>query len=321
MLHKDNGSSIILDTFSTAQNGHWAAQSGHAWSDITVNVPGSTTITSLSVTANGTYTAPANTAYTPVTVNVPQPTLTTLNANENRTYTAPANTAYNVVNVNVPTYEEEYREMVVCSQEVIARLQKYDPDFDPQTCEDIPPKIDEVAGYEPPNKPTHGDVVDALVPLGGGDVDTVGTGTAGNYTYRIEFAGFARDAYAMLNPITGQPINDIITSTLWADFTPGEWHAGDGGRIYPVIKITIDGVGWGYANAPGFLNGGSGWSIICDSEWKFGIADITAYNDGAGNRVITTFYPASAGWADYGVYFSSNTVTKDSVTTKVYTKQ
>ena len=148
LLHKGDGSSIILDTFTTAQNGHWTAQSGHAWNDITVNVPGSTTITSLSVNANGTYTAPANTAYTPVTVNVPQPTLTTLNANENRTYTAPANTAYNTVNVNVPTYEEEYREMVECSQEVIARLQKYDPNFDPTTCTDIPPEIDNVVEQE-----------------------------------------------------------------------------------------------------------------------------------------------------------------------------
>ena len=163
LLHKGDGSSIILDTFTTAQNGHWTAQSGHAWNDITVNVPGSTTITSLSVTANGTYTAPANTAYTPVTVNVPTPTLTTLNANENRTYTAPANTAYNVVNVNVPTYEEEYREMVVCSQEVIARLQKYDPDFDPTTCEDIPDEVDEVAGYEfPPDTPYSPTILDAV---------------------------------------------------------------------------------------------------------------------------------------------------------------
>lgn len=163
LLHKGDGSSIILDTFSTAQNGHWTAQSGHAWNDITVNVPGSTTITSLSVNANGTYTAPANTAYTPVTVNVPQPTLTTLNANENRTYTAPANTAYNPVNVNVPTYEEEYREMVVCSQEVIARLQKYDPDFDPTTCEDIPDEVDEVAGYEfPDGTPYSPTILDAV---------------------------------------------------------------------------------------------------------------------------------------------------------------
>lgn len=159
LLHKDSGSSIILDTFTTAQNGHWTAQSGHAWNDITVNVPGSTTIQSLSVTSNGTYTAPANTAYTPVTVNVPQPTLTTLNANENRTYTAPANTAYNTVNVNVPTYEQEYREMVVCSQEVIARLQKYDPNFDPTTCEDIPDEVDEVAGYTFPDGTPYDDIV------------------------------------------------------------------------------------------------------------------------------------------------------------------
>lgn len=39
LLHKDSGSSIILDTFSTVANGHWTPQAGHAWNDITVNVP------------------------------------------------------------------------------------------------------------------------------------------------------------------------------------------------------------------------------------------------------------------------------------------
>lgn len=164
LLHKDNGSSVILDTFTTNENGHWTAQSGHAWDEITVNVPTSTTIQSLTVNANGTYTAPANTAYTPVVVSVPTPSLTTLNANENRTYTAPANTAYNTVVVNVPTYEEEYEEMVECSEKVIAKLQEYDPNFDPTTCEDIPDEIGEVAGYEFPQgteyDPTILDAVD-----------------------------------------------------------------------------------------------------------------------------------------------------------------
>lgn len=145
LLHKGD-SSIILDTFTTAANGHWSAQAGHAWNDITVNVPQSAAvIQSLTATENRTYTAPQGVdGYNPVTVNVPQPTLTTLNASENRTYTAPANTAYNVVNVNVPTYEEEYEEMVECSQAVIAALQAYDPDFDPQGCEDIVPEVEKI---------------------------------------------------------------------------------------------------------------------------------------------------------------------------------
>ena len=245
----------------------------------------------------------------------------TFTENDTFTPTAPLD-GWDEVTVQVPTYEDEYRRMKECCDEVVEKIQEYDDGWIPvDPTEEIPEEIDKIAGFKPTGDPPRSDVIDALVPLGGGDVDTVGEGTVGNYTYHIEFAGFARDGYAMLNPITGQPINDIITSTLWADFTPGEWHAGDGGYIFPVIKITVDGVGWGYANAPGFLNGGSGWPIVCDSEWKFGIADITAYNDGAGHRVITTFYPSTAGWTDYGVYFGGRTVTKDSVTTKVYTQQ
>ena len=259
----------------------------------------------------------------------------TFTENDTYTPTQPLD-GWDEVTVNVPTYEDEYRDALEriaeleeqveecdqCKADVIAKLQEYDPNFDPQTCEDIPPKIDEVAGYEPPNVPPRADVIDAIAPLGGGDVDTVGSGTIGDneYTYRIEFAGFTVNNYTMRDPIVDQPINDIVSSTLYAGYDEGQWHAGDGGYIFPVIKITIDGVGWGYAAAPGFLNGGSGWPVVCDSEWKFGIADITAYNDGGGHRVITTFYPSGAGWTDYGIYFGGYTVSKDSVTTKIYTQ-
>ena len=250
LLHKDSGSSIILDTFSTAQNGHWTAQSGHAWNDITVNVPGSTTITSLSVTTNGTYTAPANTAYTPVTVNVPQPTLTTLNANENRTYTAPANTAYNTVVVNVPTYEEEYEEMVVCSQEVIARLQKYDPNFDPTTCEDIPDEVDKVAGYEfPPDVPYSPTILDAV---GTDPITDVNTGQTIHceLTENGEFHGVA----AWYTDANGNsyPINSIVTdnpdiyftnySCTMQDTTTGTVHITwtQKSHAYPSYSYTYD---------------------------------------------------------------------------------
>lgn len=321
LLHKGDGSSIILDTFTTAQNGHWTAQSGHAWNDITVNVPGSTTITSLSVTANGTYTAPANTAYTPVTVNVPTPTLTTLSATENRTYTAPANTAYNVVTVNVPTYEEEYREMVECSQEVIAKLQKYDPDFDPTTCEDISKEVDKVAGFEPSGDPTHGDVVDAIAPLGGGDVDTVGEGTIGSYTYKIEFAGFGNSVYALYDRITGEAINDVVVGDVFEHYYEGEFKLGD--YLYPICKITIeglDGVNSGYClGGVGFFNAQYPTPTVSD-EWKFGIEDIIVTNNASGHFIAVQYYPSAVGWIT-GQLAVVDTITKDSVTTKVYTQQ
>ena len=309
---------------------------------------------------NGTYVAEDDDldGYTQVVVALP---LGGATFTENRSYTPPDNLrGWSSVTVNVKTWKDEYDAMMECCQDVaeilgaepepgqsccdavkgkaedvmeqiaeddeckakiIATLQQFDPNFNPQTCEDIVNEIPEVAGYEPPGDPPREDVIDAIAPLGGGDVDTVGTGTVGNYTYHIEFAGFTVNGYTMRDPIVDQPINDIVYSTLYAGYDEGQWHAGDGNYIFPVIKITIDGVGWGYAAAPGFLNGGGGWPVVCDSEWKFGIEDITAYNNEAGHRVITTFYPSGAGWTDYGIYFGGNTVTKDGVVTKVYTSQ
>ena len=40
--------------------------------------------------------------------------------------------------------EEQIEECDQCKADVIAKLQEYDPDFDPQTCSDIPPEIDEI---------------------------------------------------------------------------------------------------------------------------------------------------------------------------------
>lgn len=39
---------------------------------------------------------------------------------------------------------EQVEECDQCKADVIAKLQEYDPDFDPQTCKDIPPEIDEI---------------------------------------------------------------------------------------------------------------------------------------------------------------------------------
>lgn len=64
------GSSTEIDSLSVTQNGTYTAQSGHAYSPVTVSVP-QTQIDSLPVTQNGTYTAASGHAYSPVTVNVP----------------------------------------------------------------------------------------------------------------------------------------------------------------------------------------------------------------------------------------------------------
>lgn len=45
---------------------------------------------------------------------------------------------------------EQVEECDECKADVIAKLQEYDPNFDPQTCKDILPEIDDIAGYDFP---------------------------------------------------------------------------------------------------------------------------------------------------------------------------
>ena len=265
LLHKDSGSSIILDTFSTIQNGHWTAQSGHAWNDITVNVP---------------------------------------------------------------TYEQEYRQMQAECEKVKEAIKPYDPTlpvpWDPihdPTQPTIEEEINKIAGYEPPNDPPRADVIDALVPLGGGDVDTVVTGTAVGYTYKLEFAGFGNGAYALYDRITGEAINDVVVSDVFEHYYEGEFKLGD--YIYPICKITIeglDGVNSGYClGGIGFFNAQYPVPTVSD-EWKFGIEDIIVTNNASGHFIAVQYYPSAVGWIT-GQLAVVDTITKDSVTTKVYTQQ
>jgi hypothetical protein len=50
----------------------------------------------------------------------------------------------------IEALEEQIEECDQCKADVIAKLQEYDLDFDPQTCSDIPPEIDKIAGYNIP---------------------------------------------------------------------------------------------------------------------------------------------------------------------------
>lgn len=179
---------------------------------------GQPVIQSLTATENRTYTAPQGVdGYNPVTVAVPVPTLTTLTATENRTYTAPTGTAYNIVDVNVPTYEEEYEEMVECSQAVIAALQAYDPDFDPQGCEDIVPEVekigDENAAVTPMlDKTSYPDLSTADLPDNQGTVQ-VGGLTFTFYKYNPDVPpSVARTSIGVMVTAKGWQANGYITT-------------------------------------------------------------------------------------------------------------
>lgn len=75
MLGKQSGgSSTTVEELSVTENGTYTADTGKAYSPVTVTVP-QTTVESLSVTENGTYTAPSGKAYSPVTVKITGPFL------------------------------------------------------------------------------------------------------------------------------------------------------------------------------------------------------------------------------------------------------
>lgn len=104
----------------------------------------------------------------------------TFTENDTYTPTQPLD-GWDEVTVQVPTYEDEYRraleriaeleeqveECDECKADVIAKLQEYDPNFDPQTCEDIVneiPKVvddekEKVSGYTFPDGTPYDDIV------------------------------------------------------------------------------------------------------------------------------------------------------------------
>ena len=64
-----SGSDIITEPLTVEENGTYSAESGKAYTPVTVSVP-QTTIEPLSVTENGTYTAESGKAFNPVVVDV-----------------------------------------------------------------------------------------------------------------------------------------------------------------------------------------------------------------------------------------------------------
>ena len=111
---------------------------------------GSANLGSVTFTENDTYTptAPLD-GWNEVTVAVP---LTERTFTANGDYTNSSG-GWNLIHINVPTYYDEWQDaieqlehMQECCEAVVQTLQKYDPDFDPEDCEDIPPEIDDIIG-------------------------------------------------------------------------------------------------------------------------------------------------------------------------------
>lgn len=151
-LSSRRGGSNLGNATFTANGRYTPTAPLDGWNEVEVDISGAPTLGDKTIIQNGTYEASADNydGYYRVTVNVPSST-EPLSVTENGTYTAPAGTGYTPVTVDVPTYYDEWQaaveqleHMQECCGEVVAALQKYDPDFSPEDCEDIPPEIDDV---------------------------------------------------------------------------------------------------------------------------------------------------------------------------------
>lgn len=132
----------------------------------------------------------------------------------------------------IEALEEQIEECDQCKADVIAKLQEYDPDFDPQTCTDIPPEIDKIADEESGFDPPVGTPIEDILKIMGID-DTVEI--EGNDYY---FAVYAEGWYRSFNPSV-YPQIDIKESAFYTATTPPNYDYGSlGWVIYVYSKAT-----------------------------------------------------------------------------------
>lgn len=127
--------------------------------------------------------------------------------------------------------EEQVEECDQCKADVIAKLQEYDPDFDPQTCTDIPPEIDKVAGYElpiPPIPPVNPDDPDPFPFIGSNKV----TDEDLNASITLGCIDYDTQTFQPVVNIT-YPYQKMAQSAIQLTYTSGgvrttEWYAVSG---------------------------------------------------------------------------------------------
>ena len=152
----------------------------------------------------------------------------------------------------IEALEEQIEECNQCKADVIAKLQEYDPDFDPQTCSDIPPEIDKVVeekeGYDLPEGTDISDQnVQAII--NGNPVTDNNTGaTLGFQTYIEPDGHWGAGVYVIVDGVktdywyvsggTAVPVDHFSDMKAWVtDPTTGDWSA----------SVTVH---WGIAWSP-----------------------------------------------------------------------
>lgn len=251
------------------------------WNEVEVDISGAPTLGDKYITQNGTYEASADNydGYYRVRVNVPEGTYIPLTATENTTYTAPAGTGYTPVTVDVPTYYDEWQaaieqleHMQECCGEVVAALQKYDPDFDPEDCEDIPPEIDDVIAGQ----------IDEFRSKEGCNVSVNGI------TCNVSYAGIGDAEYYALsysNPhaIPAPELSGVISVTTFNWF--GEFVEGTPGQaVMHVGKMEYNGNTYYFAIGSQV----NPWSYGSFAE--LGLRDIVFVRGQVDGYLVTAYY-------------------------------
>lgn len=119
--------------------------------------------------------------------------------------------------------EQEAEECEECRAEVIAKMQEYDPDFNPQTCQDMVDEVDKIAGYKFPEDTPYEDVMKIV------GMDTVEI-EGNDYYFDVRAVGW----YKSFNPNV-YPQIDIEKSAFYIATTPTNYDYGSLGwsiRVY-----------------------------------------------------------------------------------------
>ena len=147
--------------------------------------------------------------------------------------------------------QEQIEECDQCKADVIAKLQEYDPDFDPQTCGDIPPEIDKIADEESGFDPPIGTPIEDIIKIMGSDDTVEIEGNTYHFDYYVWerntdvhyplytlFEGTPQQSYSVAPQMNVYDSNEQLVATEFIAETQSQGVLN--GYKYQVTSATID---------------------------------------------------------------------------------
>ena len=133
--------------------------------------------------------------------------------------------------------KEEAEECKQCKAQVVAKIQEYNPSFDPQDCQDMVDGVKSVSGYEFPAGTSYADV---LQMTGNGTDPITDTTVAVTLAYhiiseyQIEWGYIASDGvfYRLWQVTSGMPLNFVNIKYFVQEPSVGGYHFEMDGTVY-----------------------------------------------------------------------------------------